>query len=49
MNAVGKSLGVHFVSCFMVIMFLQDDVSLVNHWLMNGKHYAQTRYGVKYS
>jgi hypothetical protein len=26
-------------------MFLvQDDVSIVNHWQINGNHYAQTRY-----
>lgn len=31
------------VNDFWAMIFMQDDVSVVNHWLVNGKHYAQTR------
>ncbi|XWS70214.1 hypothetical protein CRYUN_Cryun03dG0029400 [Craigia yunnanensis] len=27
---------------FLFIICMQNDVSVVNHWLVNGKHYAQT-------
>lgn len=32
-----------FLNGFLAMVYMQDDVSVVNHWLVNGKHYAQTR------
>lgn len=34
---------VMIVSNIPIIILAQDNVSVVNHWLVNGKHYAQTR------
>jgi hypothetical protein len=34
---------VSLVNGFLAMVYMQDDVSVVNHWLVNGKHYAQTR------